>query len=114
VLEKTRAILLAALEHRQLAALSVKEPVGADPEPAWRLREFRSEEGISPAAAAGLIRSVDPRVAALAINGKWERVLTECLLSGSGRPDVDWLTEQIVSLQLDGLIARPTPGTLNR
>src|SRR5262245_20234579 len=32
VLEKTRAILRAAIEHRQLAALFMKEAVGADPE----------------------------------------------------------------------------------
>src|SRR5438067_13145312 len=32
VLEKTRAILRAALAHRQLAALFMKEAMGADPE----------------------------------------------------------------------------------
>ena len=73
-----------------------------------------SEDGLRQAAAAGLIRPVDPRVAALAINGMWERVLTECLLASATGPDVDVLAEQLVSLQLDGLIARPTPGTLNR
>jgi AcrR family transcriptional regulator len=120
VLEKTRAILHAALEHRQLAALFMKEAVGADPELAGRLRDFHqrmadlSEVGLRQAAAAGLIRPVDPRVAALAINGMWERVLTECLLADADGPDIDSLAEQIASLQLDGLIARPTPGTLNR
>ena len=120
VLEKTRAILRTALEHRQLAALFMKEAMGADPELAGRLRQFRqrmadlSEQGLRQAAAAGLIRPIDPRVAALAINGMWERVLTECLLGGAAGPDVDALAEQLVSLQLDGLIARQTPGTLNR
>jgi hypothetical protein len=46
-------------------------------------------------------------VAALAINGMWERVLTDCLLCASTEPDLDRLAEQIASLQLDGLIARP-------
>jgi AcrR family transcriptional regulator len=122
VLEKTRAILGAALEHRQLAALFMKEPVGADHELAGRLREFHqrmadlSEQGLRQAAAAGLIRPVDPRVAALAINGMWERVLTDCLLADADAdgPDLDSLAAQIVSLQLDGLLDRPTPGTLNR
>jgi AcrR family transcriptional regulator len=120
VLEKTRAILRAAIEHRQLAALFMKEAIGADPELTGRLREFHhrmadlSEEGLRQAAAAGLIRPVDPRVAAVAINGMWERVLTDCLLSDEAGPDLDDLAEQIVSLQLDGLMARPTPGTLNR
>jgi hypothetical protein len=115
VLEKTRAILGAALEHRELAALFMKEAVGADPELAGRLRQFHqrmadlSEQGLRQAAAAGLIRPVDPRVAALAINGMWERVLTDCLLSSAAQPDLAWLAEQIVSLQLDGLTARPTP-----
>jgi AcrR family transcriptional regulator len=108
VLEKTRAIL------------RMKEAMGADPELAGRLRQFHqrmadlSEQGLRQAAAAGLIRPIDPRVAALAINGMWERVLTECLLGGAAGPDVDALAEQLVSLQLDGLIARQTPGTLNR
>src|ERR687885_1627365 len=80
VLEKTRAILRAAFAHRPLAALFMKEAMGADPELAGRLREFHrrmadlSEQGLRQAAAAGLIRPVDPRVAALAINGMWERV----------------------------------------
>jgi AcrR family transcriptional regulator len=119
-LEKTRAILRAALAHRPLTALFMKEAMGADPELAGRLREFHqrmadlSEEGLRQAAAAGLIRPLDPRVAALAINGMWERVLTEYLLCGQAEPDVDRLAEQLVSLQLDGLIARRTPGTLNR
>ena len=112
VLEKTRAILRTAIEHRQLAALFMKEAVGADPELAGRLRQFHqrmadlSEQGLRQAAAAGLIRPVDPRIAALAINGMWERVLTECLLDDPA-PDAERLAEQIVSLQLDGLIARP-------
>jgi len=114
MLEKTRAILRAAFAHRPLAALFMKEAMGADPELAGRLREFHqrmadlSEQGLRQAAAAGLIRPVDPRVAALAINGAWERVLTDCLLCSPTDPDVDALAEQIVSLQLDGLIARPT------
>jgi AcrR family transcriptional regulator len=120
VLEKTRAILRAAVEHRQLAALFMNEAMGADPELAVRLREFHqrmadlSEQGLRQAAAIGLIRPVDPRVAALAIDGMWERVLTECLLASAAGPDVDVLADQLVSLQLDGLIARPTPGTVNR
>jgi AcrR family transcriptional regulator len=114
VLEKTRAILRAALAHRPLAALFMKEAMGADPELAGRLRDFHrrmadlSEQALRQAAATGLIRPVDPRVAALAINGMWERVMTDCLLGGPADPDVDALAEQIVSLQLDGLLARQT------
>jgi AcrR family transcriptional regulator len=113
VLEKTRAILRAAFAHRPLAALFMKEAMGADPELAGRLREFHrrmaelSEESLRQASAAGLIRPIDPHVAALAINGMWERVLTDCLLCASTEPDLDRLAEQIASLQLDGLIARP-------
>jgi hypothetical protein len=92
----------------------MKEAIGADPELAGRLRGFHqrmadmTEAGLRQAAEAGLIRPLDPRVAAVAINGMWERVLTDCLLDGPADPDVDLLAEQIVSLQLDGLVARPT------
>ena len=112
VLEKTRATLRAAFAHRPLASLFMKEAMGADPELAGRLRDFHrrmadlAEDGLRQAAAAGLIRPVDPRVAALAINGMCERVLTDCLLCGPAEPDVDALADQIVSLQLDGLLAR--------
>src|SRR5438067_10383037 len=40
LLGKTRAVLRAALEHRQFAALFMKEAMGSDPELAERLRDF--------------------------------------------------------------------------
>jgi hypothetical protein len=54
----------------------------------------------------GVVRPVDPEVAAYAINGMWERVVTHCVLMNSSPPDLDRLAEQVVSLQLDGLAPR--------
>ena len=114
VLARTRGVLRVTAEHRRLAGVFFKEAIGGDPELEGQLRAFHNavaelgRRRLASAIEMGVVRPVDPEVAAYAINGMWERVVTHCVLMNPDPPDLDRLAEQVVSLQLDGLTPRPS------
>lgn len=111
--ERTRALLERTLEHRALAALFYREGIGAEPEIEEQLRAFRAQMShrsaaqLDEAVARGYLRPHDTKIAALAINGMWERVILDLVLRPGAEPDLDRIVEAMLALQLEGLRARP-------
>jgi AcrR family transcriptional regulator len=104
------------LENRELARLAYRESMGLDPELEQMVRSFYRELSELGAAAVragidlGLLRPVDPMVAAFAMIGMVERLLLSMLEEQSGLPPPDVIVKEVIRIALDGLRAPGSPG----
>jgi AcrR family transcriptional regulator len=105
-------LLRVFLEHRELARLAYRESMGLDPELEQMVRGFYREvaeieaQNLRLGVELGLLRPVDPLVAAYSHIGMVERVLLQLLDDDHGLPPPDALVRELVKLAFEGLVRR--------
>lgn len=104
-----RTVLQRCRQERELVTLALRETGAAGPEVLARLQaNYQRVIGGEAAAIAagitrGLFRPVDPHLAAWAIVGMLERAVHYAVLV-EGQADVDQMAEDLVRLELGGLL----------
>lgn len=108
-----RSVLQVCYEHRELARLFFREALAADPEFHQLLHDLLSQiaqivrRNLASGIANGFIRPLDPEIAAYAIVGMCEMVIRQRLVLTDGPVDLDALTEELLALQLRGVLSQP-------